>query len=121
MDKIQKMTRVFVARMLGSEPTWKAGDKVTFEFTYRYIRNKWQMTLRREEDKYEPYKYALEGKKLLHDGKPTMYNEIHCRRYPTMEQAFLHIVNHMNDNADIHDRYKTLDQWLNENDNDGWI
>ena len=97
MDKIQKMTRVFVARMLGSEPTWKAGDKVTFEFTYRYIRNKWQ------------------------NGKPTMYNEIHCRRYPTMEQAFLHIVNHMNDNADIHDRYKTLDQWLNENDNDGWI
>ena len=119
--QVEKMTRVFVARTLGSEPLWKEGDEVTFQFTYKYYNNKWEMTLRREESQYEPFKYALRGVKLLHDGRPTEYTATHSQRYTTMEKAFLHIVNHLNSNANIRDRYKTLNDWLSEGDNDGWI
>ena len=119
--QVEKMTKVFVARTLGSEPMWKPGDEVTFEFTYRYYGNKWRMTLRREPSQYEPFKYALEGTKLLHDGRPTEYTATHSRRYPTMERAFLHLLNHMNDNVNIRNKYKSLEQWFEESEKNNSI
>ena len=119
--QVKNMTKTFVAYTLGSEPTWKPGDTVTFEFTYRHTNNKWRMTLRREESKYEPYRYALHGTKLLHNGQPTEYAATHGQRYKTMEQAFLHLLNCMNTNANIRNKYKSLEQWFNESEKENNI
>ena len=108
-----ELTKISVARTLGSEPTWEEGKEITFTFTYNN-RTQWEITLRREEAIYEPFKYGLWGKVLLWEGVPIEYHMTHSRRYPTMEAAFLHIVNHFNDNANIENKYKTIDQWLNE-------
>lgn len=112
------MTKIFVARMLGSETSWNEGDNISFTVTYKYPNNKWEMTLRREEAQYAPFKFSLNGVKILHNGKPTEYKETHARRYKCMEAAFLHIINHLNDNANVYNRYKTIDQWLNENESE---
>ena len=121
-NETQRMTRVFVAYMLGTEPTWKPGDSMTFQFTFRDYNSTWEMTLRREESAYAPFAYALEGRRLTFKGQKTEYYQTWNRRYKTMEQAFLHIVNHLNENVNIHDHYKTIGQWLNENNRtDSWI
>lgn len=121
-NETQRMTRVFVAYMLGTEPTWTEGDSVTFQFTFRNCNSTWGMTLRREESTYAPFAYALEGRQLTFEGQEPEYRQTWSRRYKTMEQAFLHIVNHMNENANIRDHYKAIGQWLNENNRtDSWI
>jgi hypothetical protein len=39
-----------------------------------------------------------------------------------MEKAFLHILNHFNENANIRDRYKDVWQWLDDgNRTESWI
>lgn len=109
-----EMTRIFVARTLGEEAHWKVGESRTFTFTYRNTNSTWEVTLRKEEDMYAPFSYAVRGRQLTFEGKKPDYIASWGRRYPSMETAFLHIVNHGNDNVNIHDRYKSIDQWLNE-------
>lgn len=68
---------------------------------------KWEFGLRREEEIYLPYKYCLIGRKIG-------TNEIWNRRYKSMEEAFLHIVNGLNENVAIKNKYKYIEDWLLE-------
>lgn len=112
--KVKNMTKAFVAYTLGTEPTWEPGTKVTFQFVYRNCNSTWEMTLTRESDDYEPFKYRLNGKQLTFEGRKPEYPASWGRRYQTMDRAFLHILNHLNENADIRNRYTDVWQWLDE-------
>ena len=69
------------------------------------LSQRWEFTLQKEEKTYFPYEYSLRGKKI------GTY-ETCARRYTSMEAAFLHIVNHLNENAAIDDKYKSIEEWL---------
>ena len=102
---MQEMTRRFVLHTLREEHLWETGQTVTFEVM---LAQKWEFTLRREEKEYLPYKYFLNGKKIG-------TNETWSRRYRSMEELFLHIVNRLNDNVKVKDKYTCIEDWLLEN------
>lgn len=99
---MQEMTKEYVLQTLKEENLWKAGDSDTFCFMLSQM---WEFTLQREEDTYLPLKYSLKGKKI------GTY-ETWGRRYISMEAALLHIINHLNENVNVQDRYKDLNEWL---------
>lgn len=96
------MTREYVIKILEEEHLWNVGKTDTFEVM---LSQKWEFTLRREEETYAPYKYALNGKKVG-------THETWSRRYRSMKEAFLHIVNHLNENANVKDKYNYIEEWL---------
>ena len=99
-----EMTKEYVMQTLKEEHLWKVGKSDTFEVM---LSQKWEFTLRKEEEIYAPYTYALNGRKLG-------TRETWSRRYRSMDAAFLHIVNRLNENANIKDRYKSIEEWLLE-------
>lgn len=101
---MQEMTKEYVSRTIQEENLWKEGKTDTFSFKMSQM---WEFTLRKEEKMYEPFKYSLCGKKI------GTY-ETWSRRYVSMEAAFLHIVNHLNENANIKDKYRSIEEWLLE-------
>ncbi len=106
MKKIAKsinLTKSFVVRCLLNENNWKPGDALSF--TYQ----NYELTLKRENNIYAPYIFAVNGKGHF----PTHDTQI-GRRYQSMERAFLHILNHFNENVNIRDKYITLDQWFDK-------
>lgn len=60
---MQEMTKSYVFRTLIEEHLWKTGEEDTFEVTLS-LSQKWEFTLKREEEQYLPYKYSLTGRKL---------------------------------------------------------
>ena len=106
MKKVAKsinFTKSFVVRCLQNENNWKPGDALSF--TYK----NYELTLKREDNSYAPYIFAVNGKGHF----PTHDTQI-GRRYQSMERAFLHILNHFNENVNIRDKYISLDQWFDE-------
>lgn len=101
---MQKMTKSYVHRTLIEEHLWKSGEEDTFEVT---LSQKWEFTLKREEEQYLPYKYSLTGRKIG-------THEMRSRRYRSMDTAFLHIVNHLNENVMVKDKYDSIEDWLLE-------
>lgn len=102
---MQEMTRRYVLHTLREEHIWKTGEEDTFEVT---LSQKWEFTLKREEEQYLPYKYSLTGRKIG-------TCETWSRRYRSMEAAFLHIVNDLNENVMVKDKYDSIEDWLLEN------
>ena len=103
---MQEMTKSYVFRTLIEEHLWKPGKEDTFEVTLS-LSQKWEFTLKKEEEQYLPYKYSLTGRKIG-------TNETWSRRYRHMEVAFLHIVNHLNENVMVKDKYDSIEDWLFE-------
>lgn len=99
------MTREYVIQTLKNEHLWEIGHYVTFEVM---LSQKWEFTLRKEEEIYAPYNYALNGRKI---GTYETWN----RRYRSVEEAFLHIVNHLNEDADVKNKYDYIEDWLLDN------
>lgn len=98
------MREPFVASVLGSEAFWKTGDTCTF--TYRFpFGNVWEFTLTREEASAS-LPYILRGRELGGTGAS------HGRRYKTMEDAFLHILNRLNKNHNVRNNYTSVYQWI---------
>lgn len=102
---MQEMTKGYVFHTLREEHLWKTGEEDTFEVT---LSQKWEFTLKREEELYIPYKYSLTGRKIG-------TNETWSRRYISMEAAFLHIVNDLNENVMVKDKYDSIEDWLLKN------
>ena len=68
----------------------------------------WLATLRREDERlYAPYKYAVQAYCL--DNVQTFE-----RRYTSLEQALLHCLNGFNENANVPDRYKSIEEYLSK-------
>lgn len=90
----------FILKSLAYEPSWKAGDRVSFSF------DNWNLTLKRVEEKYSPFTFSLFGEKVNSQ-------ETWSRRYVSMEQAYLHILNRFNENGAMENKYKSLDDIVN--------
>lgn len=99
---IKQFSKKYVIQSLKDEYLWKIGDKDHFEVTFS---KKWKLTLRREEEIYAPFKYSLEG-------NVAGTNETWSRRYLSMEDAFLHVVNLFNEDAAVKNKYKDIYEWL---------
>lgn len=94
-----KMKKSFVVRTLLKEANMKPGDNVSFKH------DNYELTLIRENALSSPFYFAVKGKGVF----PTHQVQVGWR-YTSMEKAFLHILNHFNENANIRDKYKSLDQ-----------
>lgn len=93
-----------INKLLERKNNFKVGEKE--EFTYKnYNGNDWSFVLRREEEQYYPFIFALEGNKLG-------TNEMLSRRYTSIEQAILHIVNCFNENSEIQNKYSDLQDYI---------
>lgn len=100
--KISEMSKEYILRTLDEERLWKVGESDSFNF------GNWNLTLRKEENHYQPYAYSVVG---------SSDNGISIsRRYASMEKAFLHIANNFNENANIRDRYKTINHFITKGD-----
>lgn len=93
------LNKEYIKQTLKFEKLWKIGESDSFNFF------SWNLTLIKEEEKYAPYKYSLKG---THDNGSCM-----SRRYKSMEDAFLHILNRFNENAAIKDKFQTLEDYIN--------
>ncbi|MGD2352038.1 hypothetical protein ACP8H2_09825 [Bacillus subtilis] len=88
------LDKEYIKQTLKEEKFWKVGEVDSFSF------NGWELTLRKEKEVNSPFNYLVSG-----------YNENGAsidRRYKTMEDAFLHILNRFNENANIKNRYDNL-------------
>lgn len=66
--------------------------------------NGWELTLRKEEKIYKPFTYSVVGNKA--NGSSI------SRRYTSMESAFLHILNEFNENANIKNKYQSINDFM---------
>lgn len=98
--KKNELNKDYITTTLSEERLWKVGESDTFTF------ENWTITLRKEEKIYKPFLYSINGKK---EGTKETFD----RRYTSMEKAFLHILNHFNENVNIKDKYTTLSDALN--------
>lgn len=101
MAQTNTMTKEFVLQTLLDEHLWEVGRSETF--TAR-LYQEWEFALTKENDE-DTWKYSLSGRKIG-------TNETWGRRYQTMEDAFLHIVNQLNENANVPNRYSKISEWL---------
>lgn len=100
------LRKEYVEQLLREEHLWKAGESDSF--AVEMSGKEWEFSLRREEDaECAPLKFALEG-------TVAGTNESWNRRYPSMAAALLHIVNHLNENAAVKNRYESIEEWLEE-------
>jgi len=93
-------TKGYIMYTMTEEDQWKPGD--SDEFTY----GGWNLKLERE-DYYSPFRFSVTGERI--GTKETLE-----RYYSSMEDAFLYILNEFNENADVKNRYETLEQAMEE-------
>ena len=99
--KIPTFTKAIVEFWVKNEHIINPGDEIVFDFALHG--NPWQFSLKREDSPTGSYKYGLCG----NGGEYGTWG----RRYKTMADAFLHVVNNLNENSNIKNRYSSLDQW----------
>lgn len=96
-----EFTKENVAYCIENEGYLKEGDKIVFDCPLHG--NLWRFSLKREDSPSGKYKYALDGD----GGEYGMWR----RRYRTIEDAFLHVLNNLNENSNIKNRYDRVRQW----------
>mgnify|MGYP004541363441 CR=1 FL=1 len=104
------MNKKFVLNTIKESESWKEGQCVVFRFK-NFYGMEWELIFRKEEKEYLPFKYSVSGKKVN-------THETINRRYVDAESAFLHIFNCFNENADIKDKYDSLDKALKRKRNE---
>lgn len=99
------LNKKFIKQLLERKNDFKIGEKVNFIYK-NDNENIWNLTLRREEKKYSPFIFSLEGKRIGTD-------ETWGRRYTSLEKAILHILNDFNENINIKNKYTNIEEYLN--------
>ena len=82
------MNKAFIIETINSSKAWEEGDHIAFRH------NDWNLILRKEESIYSPFTFSISGNK---EGT----NKTISRRYTSVEDAFLHILNGFNENVAI--------------------
>ena len=94
-----------VRRLLDEERLMKPGESDSFKVQHCF---QWFVRIRKEREKqYAPFRYIVEAFCL--DNIQTF-----MRRYITLEAALLHCLNGFNENANIPNRYKSIEQYLTQ-------
>ncbi|WP_304683101.1 LPD11 domain-containing protein [uncultured Clostridium sp.] len=101
-----ELNKEIMTNLIKMKDDFKVGDKKTFLYK-NSNGNIWELTIRREEEIYEPFKFAIVGTKVG-------TNQTWSRRYTDIKKALLHIVNDFNENANIKNRYSNIEEYLNE-------
>lgn len=75
------------------------------KFHYDMEGSRWRFAIVHEN--FGPYSYAMTGRRLkTHDTWQ--------RRYRTLDAAFLHVVNHLNEREDAANAYESIGEWCAE-------
>lgn len=94
-----------VKRLLDEEVLMKKGETDCFKLQLAFA---WYVEIRKEDDVlYKPFRYTLNARCL--DNAQNF-----DRRYVTLEAALLHCLNHFNENAQISDHYKSVNEYLSK-------
>ena len=93
------MNKAFIIETINSSKTWNGTERIVFRH------NNWNLILRKEESIYSPFIFSVSGNK---EGT----HETIGRRYVSVEDAFLHVLNGFNENAAIKDKYVSLNDAL---------
>lgn len=96
---MNKLNKEYIISTLLKEQLWKTGETDTLQY------NEWELTLRKEEEIYKPFAFSIQGKKINKCGTIG-------RRYTSMQEAFLHILNNFNENVNIKNKYKTISDYI---------
>lgn len=104
----KKLNTKLIKSLMERKNDFEVGEKEKFAYKNEYG-NVWSLVLRREEEQYSPFIFAIEGNKVG-------TNETWSRRYTSMEQALLHIVNDFNENANIENKYNDLQDYIFKED-----
>ena len=96
----------FINELMAKKDNFKIGEKI--DFTYKNANaNVWKLSLKREDEQYLPFLFALDGKRIG-------TNETWGRRYTSLEETILHIVNCFNENANVKNKYDNLEEYIKE-------
>lgn len=95
------MNKAFIIETIRDSKTWNEGQRIVFRY------NNWNLILRKEESIYNPFTFSISGNKEV-------THETISRRYTSVENAFLHILNGFNENAQIKDKYSSLNDALEQ-------
>lgn len=106
----EKLNKELITKLINNENDFNIGDQKSFLYKNSYD-NIWEITIREEEKIYEPFKIALEGRKIG-------TNETWSRRYIGIKEAILHIINNFNENASIKNKYNRIEDYLEEKQED---
>lgn len=94
-----------IHRLLDEEHLMKPRESDSFRLRLHFD---WFATLRREDERlYAPFKYTVKAYCL--DSIQTFE-----RRYTGLEEALLHCLNGFNENANVPDRYKSIEEYLSK-------
>ena len=104
----KKLNTKLIKSLMERKNDFEVGEKEKFAYKNEYG-NVWSLVLRREEEQDSPFIFAIEGNKVG-------TNETWSRRYTSMEQALLHIVNDFNENANIENKYNDLQDYIFKED-----
>lgn len=97
-----ELNKEYIIATLREERLWKVGEADTFKY------GDWDIVIRREEDDYAPFKFSL-------NGRNDKSRQSWCRRYVSMEKAFLHILNGFNENSNTKNIYNTIADYIEQN------
>lgn len=102
----RRLTKELVMQWLKEADGWEAGHNEVFEY------KDWSLSILRDDDIYKPYCFALSGQR---NGTA----ETISRRYTSIEEALLSVVNGFNENAEIPNLYESLGEAMC--DPFGWL
>ena len=95
------MNKAFIIETINSSKTWNESERIVFRH------NNWNLILRKEESIYSPFIFSVSGNK---EGT----RETISRRYTNVENAFVHILNGFNENAQIKYKYSSLNDAIEQ-------
>lgn len=102
----RRLTKELILHWLKEAGGWEAGHNELFEYKH------WSLGIHKEDDSYQPFTFGVAGH---HKGTA----ETIGRRYRSIEEAMLHVVNGFNENANARNPYASLDEAVN--DPLGWL
>lgn len=102
----RRLTKELILQWLKEAGGWEAGHNELFEYKH------WSLGIHKEDDSYQPFTFGVAGH---HKGTA----ETIGRRYRSIEEAMLHVVNGFNENANARNPYASLDEAVN--DPLGWL
>ena len=94
------------------KPSWEVGERYKVVHKIPYSEVQFDMEIVYEKAPYCPNSpWAVEGK-ILFNG--VWKGGTIGRRYPSLEAALVHILNNFNDNVNIHNHYKVLEDYFKD-------
>jgi hypothetical protein len=92
------------------KPSWEVGEKYKVQHRVPYSEVVFDMEIEYENAPYCPnVPWSLTGK-VLFNGE--WKGGTIGRRYPTLEALLVHICNNFNDNVNIHNHYKKIEDYF---------